>query len=415
MALAALGSLSPDARGLLLGLLLTLAAAAFGWLIGRLLGAPFERWTGRAAPNLVGGLAGRFCAITRYAAAAVLLAAFTGLPAPGASGDLVLAVALGLAFALLLFELLRAAGLRFGAALLASALLFAAIVAGRLGGLEPLSAGLDRAALVVGKRRISLLDLLGALAVFALLFAAARLAMRLVARWVAGIEALDLSQRVLFQKLGQLAIVALAFFIGIDLLGIDLTALAVFSGAFGLAVGFGLQKTFGNLIAGLILLMDRSIKPGDIIAIEDTFGWVNKIGVRYVSLLTRDGKEHLIPNEKLMTEPVENWSYSSKDVRLHLKVGVAHSSDIHLARRLLLQAAEDVPRVLPEPAPVCWLTGFTPNAIEHELRIWINDPENGVTNVGSEVLTRVWDLFREHGITLPFQQHDVYLHGRTPN
>src|SRR3546814_9934283 len=142
---------------------------------------------------------------------------------------------------------------------------------------------------------------------------------------------LFLSQRVLFQKLATLAIIAVGFFVGIDLLGIDLTALAVFSGAFGLAVGFGMQKTLGNLISGLILLMDRSIKPGDVIVVGETFGWVNRIGMRAVSVLTRDGKEYLIPNVNLMTETVENWSHTSRNVRLHVPVRVAYVCDIHLA------------------------------------------------------------------------------------
>jgi hypothetical protein len=119
---------------------------------------------------------------------------------------------------------------------------------------------------------------------------------------------------------------------GIDLLGIDLTALTVFSGAFGLAVGFGLQKTFGNLIAGIILLMDRSVKPGDVIVVGDSFGHVTKIGVRAVSIVTRDGKEHLIPNENLMTQEVENWSYSSRDVRVHIPVGIAYDCDLRWPR-----------------------------------------------------------------------------------
>lgn len=138
----------------------------------------------------------------------------------------------------------------------------------------------------------------------------------------------------------------MAVFLGIDVLGIDLTALAVFSGAFGLAIGFGLQKTFGNLISGLILLMDRSIKPGDIIVVGDTFGWVNKIGVRAVSVLTRDGKEHLIPNERLMTEEVENWSYSSRDVPVHVAFSVSYESDLRLVQKLAVEAAIGAPRVL---------------------------------------------------------------------
>ena len=154
----------------------------------------------------------------------------------------------------------------------------------------------------------------------------------------------------LAQKLAAIAIIVAAFFIGIDLVGIDLTALAVFSGALGLAVGFGLQKTFGNLIAGIILLMDRSIKPGDVISVGESFGSVNKIGVRAVSIVTRDGKEYLIPNEILMTQEVVNWSYSSRDVRDHIPVGVAYDCDVALAQKLMIEAANASPRVLDTPA-----------------------------------------------------------------
>ena len=143
-----------------------------------------------------------------------------------------------------------------------------------------------------------------------------RLANRLVGQSIRRAAGLDPTQQLLAQKLAAIAIIAVAFFVGIDLAGIDLTALAVFSGALGLAVGFGLQKTFGNLIAGIILLMDRSIKPGDVISVGESFGSVNKIGVRAVSIVTRDGKEYLIPNEILMTQEVVNWSYSTRDVRI---------------------------------------------------------------------------------------------------
>ena len=163
------------------------------------------------------------------------------------------------------------------------------------------------------------------------------------------------------------SIIAIAFFVAIDLAGIDLTALAVFSGALGLAVGFGLQKTFGNLIAGIILLLDRSIKPGDVISVGETFGSVNKIGVRAVSIVTRDGKEYLIPNEILMTQEVVNWSYSTRDVRISIPIGIAYDCDVKLAHRLMVEAATASPRVLEAPKPVVWMTAFGENAIDHEI------------------------------------------------
>ena len=220
---------------------------------------------------------------------------------------------------------------------------------------------------------------------------------------------LDPTQRLLAQKLAGIAIIATAFFVGIDLVGIDLTALAVFGGALGLAVGFGLQKTVGNLFAGIILLMDRSIKPGDVISVGESFGSVNKIGVRAVSIVTRDGKEYLIPNELLMTQEVVNWSYSSRDVRISIPVGIAYDCDVERAQALMVEAARTSARVLDSPPPAVWTTAFGDNAIEHEIRVWIRDPEAGLGSVRSEIFNRLWRLFKENGIGIPFPQRDLHL------
>jgi small-conductance mechanosensitive channel len=243
------------------------------------------------------------------------------------------------------------------------------------------------------------------------LFAAVRLVNRLIARWIRRTPGFDPTQKLLAQKLAAIGVIVAAFFIGIDLLGIDLTAFAVFSGALGLAVGFGLQKTFGNLIAGIILLMDRSIKPGDVIVVGDSFGWVNKIGVRAVSVITRDGKEHLIPNENLMTQEVENWSYSDRNVRVRIPVGISFDSDLKLAQTLMLDAARESPRVLRSPAPNVWLTSFGESRVEHDILVWISDPEEGIGNVKSDVLGRVWQLFRDNGIVIPYPQRVVHRVG----
>jgi small-conductance mechanosensitive channel len=160
--------------------------------------------------------------------------------------------------------------------------------------------------------------------------------------------------------------------------------------------------------------MDRSIKPGDVIAVSDTagnesFGQIRKIGIRAISVVTRDRKEYLIPNENLMINQVENWSYSSREVRVKAPVGVSYGSDLDLAERLMLEAAKNAPRVLKSPEPKVLLMNFGANAVEFEIRFWITDPEEGVSAVKSEVLKRVWRLFREHGIELPFPQLDIYL------
>ncbi|MCH7860103.1 MAG: mechanosensitive ion channel, partial [Proteobacteria bacterium] len=174
---------------------------------------------------------------------------------------------------------------------------------------------------------------------------------------------------------------------------------------------FGLQKTFGNLIAGIILLMDRSIKPGDVIVVGDSFGWVNKIGVRAVSVVTRDGKEHLIPNEILMTQEVENWSYTDRNVRVRIPVTVAYDSDLKLAQALMLRAAKESPRALDDPPTNVRLSAFGESGVEHEILTWISDPESGVGNVKSDVLNRLWVMFHEHGIALALPQREVRLFG----
>src|SRR3546814_5673979 len=155
--------------------------------------------------------------------------------------------------------------------------------------------------------------------------------------------------------------------------------------------------------------MDRSIKPGDVIVVGDSFGWVNKIGVRAVSVLTRDGKEHLIPNENLMTQEVENWSYSDRNVRLRIPFGISYDSDLPLAQKLMLQAATESPRVLRSPKPNVWLSEFGESRGEHEILVWLSDPESGVGGIKSDVLNRLWTLFKEHGVKIPFTRVDVHI------
>ena len=274
---------------------------------------------------------------------------------------------------------------------------------------QKIFASIDRLAVTIGSSRISLLDIGTFIVVAALLYIGAKLFHRLALRLINRSSHLDLSQQALLQKLAGIGVVVVAVMFAIDLLGIDLTAFAVFSGALGLAVGFGLQKTLGNLIAGLILLMDKSIKPGDVIVVGDTFGAINKIGIRAVSVLTRDGKEHLIPNELLMTEPVENWSYSSPNVRLRIPVGVSYSSDLRLAQRLMIEAASMPERVLRDPSPSVWLKEFGDNSVNHDILVCIRDPEEGVGNVQSEILNLLWALFRQNEIEIPFPQRDIHI------
>ncbi len=256
--------------------------------------------------------------------------------------------------------------------------------------LEPASELLDGIALTMGSLRISALIIIKAALSLAVLLWLAAMAGRLLERF-----------KVVF------TIIAIA--IALNSVGIDLTAFAVFGGAVGVGVGFGLQKVISNFVSGVILLLDRSVKPGDVITVGQTYGWVDSLGARYVSVVTRDGTEYLIPNEDLITHQVVNWSHSSNHVRLRIPIAVSYAADLRQARTLCLEAAAETPRVLVQPAPVCLLLGFADSAVELELRVWIHDPKNGVGNVKSDVLLLIWDKFHANGVEFPYPQRDLHL------
>jgi small-conductance mechanosensitive channel len=272
---------------------------------------------------------------------------------------------------------------------------------------------LDSLGFDVGTHRISLYHALVVLTVAISVIVFGRLAGIGIRRTFRRMSRLDATQQVLGEKLVSLAMWILLVFVAIDFLGINMSALAVFSGAFGLAVGFGLQKTFGNLISGIILLMDRSIKPGDVISVGEgtarTVGQVNRIGIRAVSVITRDKIEYLIPNETLMTSQVENWSYSSRDVRVKVPVSVAYGSDLELVERLLLTEARKLPRMLSNHEPAVWLMAFGENAVQFEIQLWIADPEEGLGNLRSDLLKAVWSSFQTNGIAIPFPQRELHI------
>lgn len=273
---------------------------------------------------------------------------------------------------------------------------------------------LDDWAITIGTVRISAFDVVlivvTILAVATIAWFASRIARAAMRR----VKRFDGAQSLLAEKLVTIVIWTLAFFITVDLIGLDLSALAFFGGAFGLAVGFGMQKTFGNLISGILLLLDKSIKPGDVISVTDqagneAVGQIRKIGIRAISVITRDQTEHLIPNENLMVNQVVNWSYSSKDVRVKAPVGVSYDSDLDLVTKLLYRAADETPRVLQRPKPRVNLMGFGDSSVDFEIRFWIQDPEAGLANIRSDVYTRVWQLFKENNIEIPYPQRDLHL------
>ncbi|MFV0409784.1 MAG: mechanosensitive ion channel family protein [Paracoccus sp. (in: a-proteobacteria)] len=268
---------------------------------------------------------------------------------------------------------------------------------------------LDSIAINIGALRISALTVIQALILMTVLFASARLITGAVSRKLASSADLSPAMQVLTAKILQISLFTLAIFIGLRATGIDLTGLAVFSGAVGVGLGFGLQKVVSNLVSGVIILMDKSVKPGDVISLGDTFGWIDALGARYVSVVTRDGKEYLIPNEDLVTNQVVNWSHTNDFVRLDVHFGTAYGDDPHKVSKVAINAAMSVKRVLAQRTPVCWITGFGDSSVDYVLRFWISDAQGGLTNVRGQVFLALWDAFKENGITIPFPQREVRL------
>ncbi|ADE55889.1 mechanosensitive ion channel family protein [Coraliomargarita akajimensis] len=217
------------------------------------------------------------------------------------------------------------------------------------------------------------------------------------------------SLKVLISKISKIVLIVVACMVAMDSMGLDLSAFTILSGGLGLGIGFGLQKVVSNLISGIILLVDNSVKPGDVIQIDNTYGWINNLRARYASVITRDGTEHLIPNEDLITQKVINWSFTDNLVRLKVPVGVSYNANPHDCIRIIRDAAADVPRVLSDPAPVCLLRGFGDSSVDLELRFWISDPSSGVSNVKSLVLLNVWDALKANNVEIPFPQRDLHL------
>jgi small-conductance mechanosensitive channel len=270
--------------------------------------------------------------------------------------------------------------------------------------------------LLPGKTGFSVWDLLKGLVVVTVFVLVTSLIARTIERRVMTLSNVALSTRIGISKFAHVLLISMGVLLGIRSAGVDLTALTVLTGAIGLGLGFGLQAIASNFVSGFVLLMDRSIKPGDVISFTghtgtstENFGWVQELRGRYVVVRDRDGVETLVPNQNLITNPVINWSYSDRRVRLKLPVRISYRDDPEVALQVLLQAAAGNIRILHEPAPVSRLMQFGDHGMDLELRFWISDPENGVNNVRSEVNRAIWRLFRQHHITIPVTQHEVQM------
>lgn len=278
-----------------------------------------------------------------------------------------------------------------------------------LGWTDEVQGWLDSVAFTMGETRYSLWLLVKAVVMMMVMLGGARLLTSASSASIKANKDISPSMQVLAVKVLQVVLFGAAFFIALKSVGVDLTGLAVLSGAIGVGLGFGLQKVVSNLVSGIIILLDKSIKPGDVISLGSTFGWIESLGARYVSVVTRDGKEYLIPNEDLITGQVVNWSHSNEFVRLDIHFGTSYHDDPHKVRKIAIEAAKSVDRVLSFKPPVCHIVGFGDSSVDYILRFWITDPTGGLTNIRGNVFLALWDAFQANGISIPFPQREVRL------
>jgi small-conductance mechanosensitive channel len=221
---------------------------------------------------------------------------------------------------------------------------------------------------------------------------------------------------ILFSKVLKTLLIALSVIFGLSMMGIDLTTFSIFAGAIGVGIAFGLQNILSNFFSGFIILIDRSIKPGDVISLNDgkIYGVVNKLHGRYVSVRTREGKEHLIPNQEIILHKLENWSFSDSKIRFEILLRVDFDSDLELVQKLLVEIAESTNRVLQEPAPYVRFSAMIDNAVEVKLRLWIKDPENGTSGIQSDIILAAWKAFKKHGIRVPYPPREIIARTNFP-
>ncbi len=284
-----------------------------------------------------------------------------------------------------------------------------------LGVLPEIATALNDVQLPVGSSRISLMAIGSAciVVVFTLI----------VTLWISGLieqrlthaTQLDVNVRVVLAKFVRAMLLLVAVLIALSAIGFDLTLLSVFGGALGVGIGLGLQKLASNYIAGFTILLDRSIRLGDMVTVDGRMGSVSRVTSRYVVVRSLDGVEAIVPNETLVTTTVLNHSYSTRNIRLAMPVQVSYDSDVEKALALMEGIARATPRVLLEPhPPAAFLASFGDNGINLELGLWINDPENGQGNLRSEINRALLKAFGENGIRLPYPQRDVRIVGVPP-
>ncbi len=395
------------------------AALGVAWLLARPLRERLRRMLARSGvtETAFSGMAAGAISVAFPTVALVLLVLAIAIASALARPHLLLTTAVNMLAAWIVIRLLSRLIRNDFWSRVVAVLAFGVATLNLLDLLGPTIVYLDQVGIPLGTTRITALDAIKVVIELAVLLWVAVTVSRLLEQRVQKTQSLTPSLRVLTSKLLRFSLIVLALVVALSSVGIDLTAFALFTGALGVGIGFGLQKPLSNLISGLILLFDRSIKPGDVVELTDPndrsgqqhFGWVTALNARYVSLTTRDGTEWLVPNEDLITRRIINWSYTNNRLRLLTPIVISFDSDVRLAMQLTEEAAKSVPRVLSDPAPVCRLMGFGDSSVELEMRFWIEDPTNGVINVRSQVLLALWEKFRDNGIRTSLRHRDLLI------
>ncbi|HMM46719.1 MAG TPA: mechanosensitive ion channel [Thiobacillaceae bacterium] len=264
----------------------------------------------------------------------------------------------------------------------------------------------------IGSHRFSLLLLLEGAAVIVLALIVALVLARTVEDRLMGVSQMNLSLRIALSKAVRTLLLILAVLVALPAVGIDLTVLSVFGGALGVGIGFGLQKVASNYISGFIILLDRSVRIGDLITVDNKYGAVSRINTRYTLVRSLDGTENIVPNETLITQTVVNHSLSKPSARLALTVQVSYDADLEQAEALMLEAAREQVRVVsddPGSLPSVLFREFGDNGVVMELIVWVRDPNEGQGGVRSAINWAIWRRFKAAGIEIPFPQRVVRI------
>lgn len=275
-------------------------------------------------------------------------------------------------------------------------------------------ATLDDIGLTMGKQRISLLLVLEGLASMLVTVAIALWIGHLIEDRVMRAATLELNLRIVMAKIVRALLMLIGVMIALPLAGIDITFLSVFGGALGVGLGFGLQKVASNYISGFIILLDRSIRIGDLVTVDNRYGEIAQITNRYTVVKSMDGTEAIVPNETMITSTVINHSFSNRNVRMNLQLSVSYASPLEKAMALMQQVALATPRVLHDPGPEVYLREFGDNGLLLELVVWISDPEEGQLSLRSALNLAIWREFQAAGIEIPYPRRDIKLLDSVP-